>query len=624
MQMEANGSKREVFALLALAAIATAAIAIACNESRKRAEWAIGLQVERFGAEAAKSASVWMREGVLSLGSVPSLQLPGVGSPVADIQYVAPVKSVVWRDMLAPDRDGLFVEMTEHSMADLVVNRKHPYARFLVDFDTLLLELRTAGRQNALRALSASSPRELEARVFASVAEQTNGERVFTLSPEFAKGGSAARSMYDMLFSVATLRACFVNGTAIDAIMKALSDHEATVARHKQELARARATAASDARRTGDFLMGKMATSRSRMAEEVASSAATVARLNSAHSEARIKGAEVVSKHAALNAALQNQATTLHELATETAEAKAALEGSRLERGALRPRLDSAIRLANASSSQRQADRTAQDAELRNASTAAARFREAADRASSQLRVADVANAAARGVLASARDHRNASSAKAEAHEAGISSARTETQDLGSQVARERERANDLQTRSAQVAAERGRLLEAARSVKDASDARLRRAMDANAEAQDSYALWDKYASLTRLADEIDANDDGLPTGKVAPAAATAPAPTAAPAPEPEPPRWRDSTGGYPLFPTNSFIRNKYLDSKRSVENAISECRIDCARAGCTTLTLYNPKRGNHECRIFRDNPVAFEQLPDWMKDGRLFTSTIS
>lgn len=466
-------------------------------------------------------ASEWLRAGIRSLGEVPSMRIPasGLGADVSpgevDVALVDVEQSMVWRDTLAPERDGLFVDNYDDSIADLVVNTRHPYAKYFTDFDNLLLELASAGRKYASESFAGASPTALEAVAFRSVRTVSEGDReykVYTLDPGFANDHRASRAMYDILFAVSTLRACFIHGEAVDAILAALKDHAETARRNALALARIRERARVDFDEAGTILANDFANETTRMSDEAADAAGRITDLKRARDAMRERGSVARSRRDATLGTLGAQRTSLASTKSKLARTEAALDDTAVSRGAVSVDLESVRSRSAAVSGARGADEAALLAQTRATKLDMARGLAGAARADREFVAASRDSSHARTRLDAIRARRADTAARLETAENALVSAHRDSERLQKNIATARRRGQELGERHAAVVAEKARTLRVARDAKRRMAGRLDAAMDANNEAQSSYALWDKYASLSRLADELDAHDNGLPS----------------------------------------------------------------------------------------------------------------
>ena len=463
---------------------------------------------DSFEVRDSDGAVSWLRTGILALNRVPNLMLPGVARTDREV----PVReSTVWRDALAPDRDGLFVAAPRaSSLAELTLNERHPYTPYLRDFDDIVTRLRTQGRGASADALSDVSIRDLETRAFAGVRESGTG-RVYTLDPGFETDRNAARAAYAMIFAAAGARACVVNGAPIDSVLAEAADLAGMRSRNANALDRVRARTDSDVTRARSELLRQFRDT----ASEMASRRAAAAERNRDLDEARTEATESVAHARAEHARVARKADTAHRALDSSKRTAAALDARvdqvAIARGGVTANLAAARRRASAIGAARRNDESAVERNVNDARDDTARAVAASTRSAPDARSAERTRARAYDRLQSVRRANASVRTRAETAAAAADDARRESGDLRSQILSERQRGDALATKRSELAAHAQRAGRAQTEAARRAGVRLARAMDANNESDRSYALWSKYASLTRLEDELDAHDDGLP-----------------------------------------------------------------------------------------------------------------
>jgi hypothetical protein len=458
------------------------------------------------------TASAWLRAGVRSLGKVPSLRLPTQDSRAIKVETVNVVDSVVWRETLQSTGDGLFVDMGRDSDADLVVNERHPYAKYMLDFDNLLLKLRSTGRRGVFAAFAEATPRRLEQYIFHSVENRPGLEsRVYTLDSRFPRDKNAAQAAYDLLFAVTTLRACYVNGEIMDGILSALEDHATTKKNNAASLSRIRAKTLEDVGGAHTVLMGQLATEESRMAAELADTVANVSELEKAHAElARRSIVSRGTRQSLVDTASSNENAGA-KMKSETVLAENVLDDVVVKRSGITAELDSAQIRAEALAASRDKANAASASQIATTQSDAARANAALGRNSAGLQSATRAKADAEQRARDLQEKRARAIAISDSSQVAIDDARSISDRVAADIAQAHDTALALSQQEAEIASNKTRTLQGTRLTKQQMDAKLALASKSSNNAQNSYALWDKYASLAKLADELDANDDGLP-----------------------------------------------------------------------------------------------------------------
>ena len=496
-----------VYVIAALAAAAAVAMVV----------WKLatdnGAVTEQFvHRNESSTASSWLRAGIKSLGKVPSLRLPSQDSRAIKVETVDVLDSVVWRETLQSTGDGLFVDMGRDSDADLVVNESHPYAKYLLQFDNFLLQLRSTGRRGVVAMLADSSPAKLERRIFRSIEKRRGAnDRVYTLDARFARDKTASQAAYDLLFAVSTLRACYVNGEIIDGIMAALEDHAKTSSNNLESLTRILEKSEEDVTGTQTVLMGRMATEESRMANELADAVANVSDVEKAHAILEQRG--IVSR--GTRQTLIDKATAYelsdNELKNETVRAENILDDVVVKRSGLSTELDSAQIRSDSLTKARDEANSKSASQAASAQSDATRANAALGRNTVGLTTASRSKSSAEQRLKELHAKRAQAVASGESAQATIEDGRLATDRALGDIASARSTALRLQQQEGELKSNSNRTTQGARLTKKQMDDNLATSMRSSNNAQTTYALWDKYATLAKLADDLDANDDGLP-----------------------------------------------------------------------------------------------------------------
>lgn len=488
-----------------IAAVSTAILALMVIAPARR--------VERFGEFAAESAAdSWLREGVLALGRVPSLKIPGasVATSTVRIDDVPVRDSMVWRDTLQAARDGLFVGRFDDSLADLEINENHPYAEYLIGFENKVLSLRAQGRQYAVHAFSDVSIRDLESKAFERVRED-DGAKVYTLSPRFASNRRAAQAAYDLLFAVATLRSCFVHGEAVDKILEALSDFAALKRRNSAQLERTMREGRSDVKRAQVSLQKDFDRERDRMDRTLSSQNATVRDLADTDSEVRERTVLAELERAATEETVTDRNKAISRDSAAALQAENKLDDLLVRRGGVSVDLEISKDRESKLSDMLTSNRREAEAEARKYAIEAERAEKAASHYDVQARNLSRDSRKESDRLRNLRERNAANTSAVETAADKLESGRRLAERTRAEIDAARQRGMALSQEEARLKAEADRTSTLTKDITDRMDGKLRSAMDANNDAQRSYALWDRYANLARLEDEIEANNDGLP-----------------------------------------------------------------------------------------------------------------
>jgi hypothetical protein len=157
----------------------------------------------------------WLREALLSLENVPELS---VVDATPSARMVPVRESTVWREMLSTRGDALFVEApSTANRSQLVVNRSHPHAEYVISFDSKARALGASGR----------SLRDLTRGVLTRAPESDTLE--FRHAPD-------ARSLYVFLQNVALLKLGEENPGLFAELLRVESRVRAAFLDHEERL----------------------------------------------------------------------------------------------------------------------------------------------------------------------------------------------------------------------------------------------------------------------------------------------------------------------------------------------------------------------------------------------------
>ena len=503
-------------AFLAAAAVLVVAMVCAClwRAHGPRDHGAYTQLEEGFSETENASASGWLRQGVRALGQVPSLRLPSQDAPGVEVETVDVERSIVWRDTLQSTRDALFVSMDADSDADLVVNEQHPYAHYFLEYDLHLQRLKTAGRHRAIAALLSEAPDKYLRHVFRHIEFRKHVDKlVYTLEPSFATDKAAARAAYDMLFAVATMRACVLNGEIVDNILSALSDHKEVQKRNQRELDRIRSRARQDIADATSALRNQYSDEDLRLRSAEADMGANLAALQGAHRQLGQRSVLGHTRRQSLKDVSKRNDSALAKTYAEIVRTESVLDDKVVRRSGVQTDLDTVRARLSQLTSRSDAERAAYARESEKAETERARLSAAARRMSTDMSAADRAKAQNLARAESSGKYSAKNAAAIASARARIDQRREAANRAASDIADARKRALDLKQTEAELAAKKARAAKSARLTKSQMDAKLRESERESSQLKSDYALWDRYAGLARLADELNANDDGLPGG---------------------------------------------------------------------------------------------------------------
>ena len=505
-------------ALLASAAVLAVVLVCAClwRAHRSGVHGAHVPLEESFSVAVTESASApgWLRQGVRALGKVPSLRLPTQDTHVVEVETVDVERSIVWRDTLQSTRDALFVSMDADSDADLVVNEQHPYAKYFLEYDLYLQRLKTAGRDRAIAALLDQPPDKYLGRVFSHIEFRKHvGKNVLTLDPSFATDRAAARAAYDMLFAVATMRACVLNGEIVDDILNALASHAEAQKRNERELRKIRARARQDIKDTNHALWDKMEDQNLRFWSAEKDLGASVKDLWGAYRQLGQQSVLGRTRRQSLKDISNRNEGAVSKTKADILRAESALDDRVVRRSGVQTDLETVRARMSQLTGRRDAERAAYSRDAEKADTERARLSAAAGRMSTKLGAADRAKALNQARAASSGKDSAKSAAAIASARARLDQGRDAADRAATDIADARKRALDLKQTEAELAAQRARAEQSARLTQAQMDAKLKESERASAKLKSDHALWNRYAGLTKLADELNENDDGLPGG---------------------------------------------------------------------------------------------------------------
>ena len=467
--------------------------------------------VERFAVLAPGDAVDWLRAGLLALKYVPSLQLPDVTkSKDMTVMTVPVTESRVWLDMCAPASDGILRLYPVDSLGDLVINRKHPHAEYMLKYDDKLVALSTAGRYKASGAFR-SSFSELESHAFPNRRDVDDQTTVYSITPAFATDVAAAQAVYDFLLAVSLLRTCLTNGSLVDDILAALADHGVLVQRNRSAMAKLQGETRRDLQKVNADSSARMKSAVADMRDKYSAADAGV-RGAQAHSAELGRNVSSLA-HTKGNMALKTDSDTATIARNKLATAQSGVEADYSE--AQRKHADTDLQIVRTQLADYENSRRNEEASLglqamagnsdaQRGVSIAERLKPAADGAETDASRLEQARALA-------LQNTNRYRAEMQAASASLQTALVEIRKVQETVAQSKQSEESKRAQLAQLEAERKQLSDTAAAHKQRAEQEVQTAMDANVDASKSYALWDRYASLTRIQDDIDAMNDGLP-----------------------------------------------------------------------------------------------------------------
>jgi hypothetical protein len=493
--------------LLAVIVVATGSSAVRNNTT-----------LERLTSAAPSDAVEWLRAGLLALKFVPSLRLPDFAkSTVMAVETVPVTESRVWLDMCAPLSDGILCLYPVDSLGDLVVNRSHPHAEYLLDYDNKVVSLKTSGRYKASTAFKKSFS-EMETRAFPDkrIVDNNTGHgpstiTVYSITPSFPSDMHAAQAVYDFLLSVSLLRTCVTNGSLVDDVLAALADHDLLVSRNTDALAKLTSDTKQDMERLTADNASRLQKARGEMRNKVVTANADVLAAQHNSLDLGRSVSSLTRSKGKMELKTQADTDTLSNNKMKIAQAGAEADYTELQR----EHADTDLKIVQGQLADYEKSRRDEEASL-EAQTLTG-VTDTHRGLSNANRLAPVAQASETEASKYTLAHETALhdgvkyKAKLDETNASLQSALTGLKKIEGTIVQSKQSEESKRLQLSKLEAERKQLIGSAKAIKTRTEQEVKAAMDANVDASMSYALWDRYASLTRIQDDIDAMDDGLP-----------------------------------------------------------------------------------------------------------------
>ena len=457
-----------------------------------------------------ETALTWLHQGILKLGRVKTLQMPTQLQSKVVIKTVPIQESSVWTQMLAPERDGILKLHASDSVSELTVNAAHPYASFFTDYTVHRSRLSALGRRQTANIF----PHTLDTfpdQAFDHV-EFRGGARIFTLGQSFQSDFRAIQAVYDMLFIVAMLRACVLNGTMIDGILQAVSDHEEIARRNQQAMSKLQSEAQSDMKDVVDDNLKVLKGTKFQFEQDIQTAAANVAMLEKENAARTETSSHLTGEKAGLSTQLTRQANDLSTTSSDLLKTRAMLADLDYERSYTHDELTKTqdqygSELKEFTSQKQTLDEATGRSEFDATRKGASQSRRAQELADAKKHLDNML-----GSLDQAQKANSKVAASVEVAEQTLKSGRDDVQGLAQDLTRNSEGAQKSGMKLAELDAQNRRIYMSSQALKSQAESELERAMKTNKDVDNSYALWDQYASLGRLQDELDASDNGLPS----------------------------------------------------------------------------------------------------------------